>query len=335
MQSRFVVGSVSPFIRSVGIAALLAIGVSASAQAAEWKGWNIHKPDYPNTIAMDKFAELLAERSGGDITLKMFHSGVLGSQPDAIEQVRLGGLAIGNFNLGPIGPIAPEANVVSLPFIFKDMEHMHRALDGDAGEQISAGMAKQGLVALAWYDSGARSFYNSKKPVTSPKDIEGMKVRVMNNDLYSGMISAMGGNPSPMAFAEVFQSLKTGVVDGAENNWPSYESTGHFEVAGFYSLSQHLIIPECVCINADVYNALSEEDQAMVKTAARESADLQRTLWDARAKSSREKVMEAGVKFNEIPDKSEFQAAMQPVYDKYLLANPDLVPLVDLIKNTD
>lgn len=335
MPSRFTMKSVSPSARRAGLAVLLTLGLSTSLQAAEWKGWNIHKPDYPNTVAMDKFGELLAERSGGEITLKMFHSGVLGSQPDAIEQVRIGGLAIGNFNLGPIGPIAPEANVVSLPFIFKDMGHMHRALDGEAGEQISAGMAKQGLVALAWYDSGARSFYNTKKPVLTPKDIEGMKVRVMNNDLYSGMISAMGGNPSPMAFAEVFQSLKTGVVDGAENNWPSYESTGHYEVAGFYSLSQHLIIPECVCINADVFNALSAEDQEMVKTAARESADLQRTLWEARAASSREKVMAAGVKFNEIPDKSEFQTAMQPVYDKYLAANPDLVPLVDLIKNTD
>ena len=232
--------------------ALIAVGALSSAQAAEWRGWNIHVEGYPNTVAMDKFAELLAEKSGGKLTLKMFHSGVLGNQPDAIEQVRLGALEIGNFNLGPIGPIAPEANVVSLPFIFKDMGHMHRALDGKAGDQISEGMAKKGLIALAWYDSGARSFYNSKKPIMKPEDVAGMKVRVMNNDLYSGMIAALDGNPSPMAFSEVYQSLKTGVVDGAENNWPSYESTGHFEVAGYYSLSQHLIIPECVCINADV-----------------------------------------------------------------------------------
>jgi tripartite ATP-independent transporter DctP family solute receptor len=290
---------------------------------------------YPNTVAMDKFAELLAEKSGGKITLKMFHSGVLGNQPDAIEQVRLGALEIGNFNLGPIGPIAPEANVVSLPFIFKDMGHMHRVLDGEGGDKISAGMAKKGLIALAWYDSGARSFYNTKKPIMEPADVAGMKVRVMNNDLYSGMIAALDGNPSPMAFSEVYQSLKTGVVDGAENNWPSYESTGHFEVAGFYSLSQHLIIPECVCINADIYNALSDEEKGWVKDAARESATLQREQWDARAKASREKVMAAGVKFNDIPDKAAFQAAMKPVYDTYLAANPDLVPLVELIQKTD
>lgn len=325
----------SPRLAAVLTAAVLTVSVASAAGAAEWRGWNIHKEGYPNTIAMDKFAELLAAKTDGRITLKMFHSGVLGNQPDAIEQVRIGGLEIGNFNLGPIGPIAPEANVVSLPFIFKDMGHMHRALDGKAGEQISDGMAKKGLIALAWYDSGARSFYNSKKPIMAPSDLKGMKVRVMNNELYSGMISALDGNPSPMAFSEVYQSLKTGVVDGAENNWPSYESTGHFEVAGYYSLSQHLIIPECVCINADVYAGLSDADKAAVKDAARESAVLQRDLWAARAEASRKKVMAAGVKFNDIPDKSAFQNAMQPVYDKYLSANPDLKPLVELIKNTD
>ena len=308
--------------------------LSMTSVAEEWRGWNIHKPGYPNTVAMDKFGELVKQKTGGEITLKMFHSGVLGNQPDAIEQVRVGGLAIGNFNLGPIGPMAAEANVVSLPFIFKDMGHMHRALDGAAGDKISAGMAKIGIIALAWYDSGARSFYNSKKPIMKPSDVKGLKVRVMNNDLYSGMISALGGNPSPMAFSEVFQSLKTGVVDGAENNWPSYEATGHFEVAQYYSLSQHLIIPECVCINDKVYNNLSAKNKKAVKDAARESAVLQRELWKKRAISSRDKVMKAGVKFNEIPNKKAFMDAMKPVHTKYLAANPNLIPLVDLIKNT-
>ena len=320
----------------VSAATLVAIGVFAGAgvQAQQMKAWNIHKEGYPNTIAMDKFAELVADKSDGRMTVQNFHGGVLGSQPDAIEQVRIGGIEIGNFNLGPIGPVAPAANVVSLPFIFRDMEHMHRALDGEAGEAISNGMAEKGLIALAWYDSGARSFYNSQKPINTPADVEGLKVRVMNNDLYSGMIEALGGNPSPMAFSEVYQSLKTGVVDGAENNWPSYESTGHFEVAGFYSLSQHLIIPECVCINAEVFNAMAAEDQAIIRDAARESAVLQRELWSERAAASREKVLAAGVTFNEIEDKQVFQDAMQPVYDTYLGENPDLAPLVDLIKNT-
>ncbi|WPZ33771.1 TRAP transporter substrate-binding protein [Thalassobaculum sp. OXR-137] len=321
-------------IGATAIAVVVAAGVAGAAQAAEWKGWNIHVPDYPNTVAMDRFAELLDKNSDGRITLKMFHGGVLGSQPDAIEQLRIGAIEIGNFNLGPIGPVAPEANVVSLPFIFKDQDHMHRAMDGAPGEQISAGMEKIGIVALAWYDSGARSFYNTKKPIMKPEDVAGMKVRVMNNDLYSGMIAAMGGNPSPMAFSEVYQSLKTGVVDGAENNWPSYESTGHFEVAGFYSMSEHLIIPECVCINADVFNGLSDADKDLVRNAARESSVLQRELWAKRAEASRDKVIKAGVKFNAIDDKTAFQEAMKPVYAKFLESNPNLKPLVEAIQAT-
>jgi len=237
--------------------------------------------------------------------------------------------------MGPIGPIVPEANVVSLPFIFKDTAHMWRVLDGKAGEMINEGLAKKGMISLAWYDAGSRSFYNSKKPIITPADVVGMKVRVMNNDLYSGMISALGGNPSPMAFSEVYQSLKTGVVDGAENNWPSYESTGHYEVAAFHSNSQHLIIPEILAINADVYNALSAEDKKIVKEAAEESAVLQRDLWLKREKASEEKVIAGGVKNNDIPDKSAFQAAMKPVYDKYLADNPSLKPLVELIQKTE
>ena len=317
------------------LAVTLVIGFSVTVQAKEWRGWNIHVAGYPNTVGMDKFAELLKEKSGGKMTVKMYHSGTLGSQPDAIEQLRIGGIEIGNFNLGPLGPIVPEANVVSLPFIFKDVDHMWRVLDGKAGDMINEGMTKYGIVPLAWYDAGARSFYNSIKPITKPEDVGGMKVRVMNNDLYSGMIAALGGNPSPMAFAEVYQSLKTGVVDGAENNWPSYESTGHFEVAKYYSLSQHLIIPETLCINAKVYQALSPEDQKILKEAAVESAMLQRKLWKEREKASEEKVIAGGVEFNQIPDKSGFQAAMKPVYEKFLAANPNLKPLVELIQNTD
>ncbi|MBX2883166.1 MAG: TRAP transporter substrate-binding protein, partial [Granulosicoccus sp.] len=298
---------------TTGIA--VAMTVCSTTYAADWKGWNIHVEGYPNTIAMDKFSELLAEKTGGEVMLQMFHGGTLGSQPDAIEQVRLGALQIGNFNLGPIGLIAAEANVVSLPFVFKDVDHMFRVLEGDAGKMIADGMAAKGLTPLAWYDAGARSFYNAGKPINTPADVSGLKVRVMNNDLYSGMIAELGGNPSPMAFAEVYQALKTGVVDGAENNWPSYESTGHFEVAGYYSLSQHLIIPECICINTDTYQGLSDDMKAAVKAAAEESAELQRQLWAERESSSRAKVVESGVVVNEIADKAPFQAAMKPVYD--------------------
>ena len=316
-----------------GAVALAVLGTGASAD--NWRGWNIHVDGYPNTVAMDKFAELLAVKTGGEYTLQMFHGGTLGSQPDAVEQVRAGALEVGNFNLGPIGPIVPAANVVSLPFVFKDVPHMFRVLAGEAGAVIAAGMAEKGLQPLAWYDAGARSFYNGERPINTPADVEGMKVRVMNNELFTGMIAELGGNPSPMAFAEVYQALKTGVVDGAENNWPSYESTGHFEVAGYYSLSQHLIIPECICMNIGTFNGLSAEMKTAVLEAAQESALYQRDLWAKREAASREAVEAAGVVVNEVADKAPFQAAMAPVYEAYFATNPDLRPLVELIQATE
>ena len=322
-------------ISRLALGAVAALSIVGTSFAAEWRGWNIHGDGYPNTVAMDKFAELLNEKTGGEITLQMFHGGTLGSQPDAIEQVRAGAIEIGNFNLGPVGPIVPAANVVSLPFIFKDVDHMFRVLDGEAGQMIADGMGEAGILPLAWYDAGARSFYNGSKAINTPADVEGLKVRVMNNELFTGMIDAMGGNASPMAFAEVYQALKTGVVDGAENNWPSYESTGHFEVAGYYSLSQHLIIPECLCINTSVYEALSDEQKEQVKAAAEESAEMQRQLWKEREAASRKAVEEAGVQVNEVADKAPFQEAMAPVYEAYLAENPDLRPLVEMIQATE
>ncbi len=300
---------------------------------AQWKGWNIHVPDYPVSVAMDQFTALIAKRTGGKVTAKTFHSGVLGSQPDAIKQVQLGGLDFAVFNLGPMGPIVPETNVVSLPFIFKSMDHMHRVMDGAFGDVMSAAMKKKGLVALAWYDSGARSFYNSIRPINKPADLKGLKFRVMNNDLFVGMVESLGGNATPMAFSEVFQSLKSNVIDGAENNWPSYESTNHFEVAKYYSGSEHLILPECLCVSKSSWDKLSSKNKAIVKKAARESAVLQRKLWAKRAEKSRAKVKASGITFNKIANKAPFQDAMGAVYTKAVAKTPVLKDLIKQIRS--
>ncbi len=309
--------------------------LTASQASAELRGWNIHVPDYPVSVAMDKFTSLVEENSGGSVTGKTYHGGVLGSQPDAINQLRIGGIDFAVFNMGPMGPIVPEANVVSLPFIFKDMDHMHRVMDGPFGDKMSAAMEDKGLVALAWYDSGARSFYNTVRPINTPADLDGLKFRVMNNELFVGMVESLGGNATPMAFAEVFQSLKTGVIDGAENNWPSYESTNHYEVAGFYSGSQHLILPECLCMSKLSWDKLSAGDKEIVKAAAVESATLQRELWAKRAVKSREVVEAGGITFNEIADKAPFQDAMAPVYEMAVTKTPILAEYIAAIKAVD
>lgn len=316
------------------IAAVAAATMMTSAASAEnWRAWNIHSAGHPNTAAMDLFAELVDATTSGEVSVEVFHGGVLGSQPDALEQVRLGAIELGNFNLGPIGPMVKEANLVSLPFIFKSVPHMFRVLDGEAGEIVAKGMADAGVMPIAWFDAGARSFY-SQKPINTPADVEGLKIRVMNNNLYTAMISAMGGNPSPMAFAEVQQALKTGVVDGAENNFPSFKNVGHYEVTTHYSLSEHLIIPECICVNTKKFQALSPELQKQVRAAAKGAALYQRALWDVQSGQARTEVEAAGIKVNEIADKGPFQDAMNSVYDDYLKANPDMKKLVDLAKST-
>ncbi len=313
-----------------------AIAVAGTAATAvELRGWNIHVEDYPVSIAMESFAAEVAERTNGEITAKTFHNGVLGSQPDAIEQIRLGVIDFGEFSLGPMGQSIPETNVVSLPFIFPSIPDMYEMMDGEVGEAIGEGMIAKGIVPLGWYDAGARSFYNSVRPINTPADVEGLKVRVMSNDLFVGMVEAMDGNATPMAFGEVYQSIKTGVVDGAENNPPSYESTNHYEVAQFYSLTEHLIIPECLCMSLKSYEKLTPEQQEIVKEAGHTSALLQRELWQEREAASMETIAAGGTTVNTIEDKAPFQEAMGPVYDKFLADNPDLTDLVNLIRNAD
>jgi tripartite ATP-independent transporter DctP family solute receptor len=319
---------------AVAAAATLA-AMPMAAEAQDWRGWNIHVVDYPVSHGMEAFMAEVTEKTGGEIKGKVFHAGVLGSQPDAIEQLRLGILDFAVFSLGPMGQAVPATNVVSLPFIFKSVPQMYELMDGAPGDALGEALAEKGIVALGYYDAGARSFYNSIKPINTPADVTGMKVRVMNNDLFVGMVESMGGNATPMAFAEVYQSIKTGVVDGAENNPPSYESTSHFEVAKYYSLTQHLIIPECLCMSKKAFDKLTPEQQEIVKTAGRNSTELQRKLWGEREAASMKIIMDGGVEVNEIADKAAFQAAMNPVYEKYLAANPDMTDLVNLFRNAD
>ncbi|WP_378944163.1 TRAP transporter substrate-binding protein [Paracoccus sp. R86501] len=318
--------------RTTAIVALSA-GLATAASAQNLRGWNIHVEDYPVSIAMESFVNEINEKTGGEVTGKVFHNGVLGDQPDAIQQIRLGALDFGEFSLGPMGPVVPETNVVSLPFIFASVPEMYRLMDGEVGDAIGAGMEAKGIKALGWYAAGARSFYNSVRPINTPADVEGLKMRVMSNDLFVNMISAMDGNATPMAFAEVYQSLKTGVVDGAENNPPSYESTNHYEVAKYLSLTEHLIIPECLCMSLKTWDKLSPEHQDIVMAAGRASADHQRELWAEREAASLETVKAGGTEVNTVNDKAPFQQAMAPVYDTFLQANPDLSELVDLIRN--
>lgn len=316
------------------VGAVAGIAMATQASAVTWRGWNIHGPGYPNTVAMHDFAKAVTAKTDGRIKATVYDNGVLGDQPDAIEQTRSGALNFANFNMGPMGPIVPMTNVLSLPFLFNGVEQMHHVMDGKIGQEFSDALAKKGLVALSWFDSGARSMYNTKRPITKPSDVKGLKIRVMNNDLYVQMIDAMGGNATPMAFGEVYQALKTGVIDGAENNYPSYDETNHFEVAKYYSTTDHLIIPECLCIAKASWDALSAGDQKIVRQAAIDAAIEQRKLWAQDSAKAKKAVEAGGAKINVIKNLKPFQDAMKPIYTKFFEKNPSLKPLVEQIRAT-
>jgi tripartite ATP-independent transporter DctP family solute receptor len=314
--------------------AVVCVAAGSPATAKNWRGWNIHPPGYPNTVAMEDFAKAVTAKTDGRLKLQVYNNGVLGNQPDAIEQTRNGALDFANFNMGPMGPIVPTTNVLSLPFLFNGVEQMHHVMDGPIGQKFSDALSKKGLVALSWFDSGARSMYNTKHPIKKPSDVKGLKVRVMNNDLYVQMINAMGGNATPMAFGEVYQALKTGVIDGAENNYPSYHSTNHYEVAKYYSTTDHLIIPECLCIAKKSWDALSPGDQKIVRQAAIDAAKEQRVLWAKDSEKAKKEVEAGGAKINVITDLKPFQDAMKPMYAKFVKDNPSLKPLIEQIRAT-
>jgi len=318
---------------SLTAAAAATFAFAAPTFADEIRGWNTHAPDYPGSVAMDHFGTLVAERTDGRITPKTFHSAQLGEQDQAIEQMQFGGIDFAVFNLVPLNNIVAETQVTTLPYAFKSIDHMHKVMDGAIGAEIGAAMERANMVALAWYDSGARSFY-ANKPLNSVADLKGLKIRVQNSDVNVAMVEALGANATPIPFGEVYTSIQSGVVDGAENNWPSYESTGHFEVAMHYILDQHTIVPEVFAINKSTWDGMSADDQAIVRQAAIESAKMQRKLWTEREKKSEEIVRAAGATIVELDDKSDFINAMAPVYDQFV-TDKTLRSLLDRIQATE
>jgi tripartite ATP-independent transporter DctP family solute receptor len=319
-------------LRAVALAAAAAIPLAAApGQAQEWRGWNIHASDYPNGRGMDRFAELVGQRTNNRIRMRTYHSAQLGQQDEAIQQMRLGSIDFANFNLSPFNNLAPSTQVVTLPFLFRDVAHMQRAIDGIAGEEIARDLEGIGIIALAWYDAGARSIYTTRA-VRTPADLRGMKIRVQTSDLWIDLMRALGANPTPLPFGEVFTSLQSGVIDGAENNWPSYESTRHFEVARFYSTTEHSNVPEVLAVSRQRWQRLNEQERNILRDAARESATFQRQIWAERERASRQTVERAGVTVIEIADRRPWSELMTPVYQKYTGNNARLSGMVQRIR---
>lgn len=316
------------------IGALLASAAFATASSAceiTIRSSDTHPDGYPTVEAVKHMGALLEERSGGRICVEIFHSAQLGQEKDTIEQTQLGVIDMNRVSLGPFNNIIEETKVFSLPYIFRSTDHMHAVVDGEIGDEILEKFSDHSLVGLSYYDGGSRSFYNSQKPITSVEDIKGLKFRVMQSDVFVDMVDALGGNATPMPYGEVYSSIQTGVIDGAENNWPSFESSGHFEVAGYYTLDQHLIVPEVLVMSKTSWDKLSADDQALVRQAAKDAVPVMRELWEAREIASEKKVRAAGVEIISDIDKGPFIAAMGPVYDTHVTTD-GLKSLVERIR---
>lgn len=310
--------------------ALSSVATTASAQQITLRSADIHPDGYPTVEAVIYMGKLVSERTNGRIGVKVFNNASLGSEKDTIEQTRFGVIDMNRVNTAPFNNLVPQTQVLGLPFLFRSVDHMHKTIDGPIGDEILAAFEPHGLVGLAFYDSGARSFYTTRKPIRSIADLKGMKIRVQQSDLWIAMMQAFGANATPMPFGEVYSSLETGVVDGAENNWPSYESSRHFEVAKNYTLTDHSLAPEALVISKISWDKLSPEDQKIVRAAAKESVVKMRELWSAREKASEAKVRAAGTNVITV-DKQPFIDAMKPVYDKFI-TDPKMKDLVTRIQ---
>lgn len=286
--------------------------------------------DYPTTQGAYKFAELVYDRTGGKIEIQVNAGGILGDEKTVIEQLQFGGVDFARVSLSPLAEFVPKLNVLQMPYLYTGREHMWAVLEGRIGDGFLNSFGGSNLVALSWYDAGARSFYNTRKPIETLEDMKGLNMRVQESELMVDTIEALGATPVPTSYGEVYSGLQTGRIDGAENNWPSYESTRHYEVAKYFTLDEHTRVPELQLVAQPTWDKLSPEYQAIIKECALESAKYERQLWVAREKISENLVRKAGCVVNELSpeEKARFQEAAAPMYEKYCSGYMDIIEAI-------
>jgi len=297
------------------------------------KATDVHPLGYPTVEAVVRMGKKLGEATSGRISIQMYPSMQLGGEKEMIEQAQVGALAIARVSVGPMGPIVPEFNVFNLPFMFRDAAHMEKVIDGPIGDELLNKLSEHptaNLIGLCWMNAGTRHVYNSKKPIRSVEDLKGLKIRMMGNPVFVDTMNALGGNGVSMGFDQVVNAMQTGVVDGAENNEPTYATGQHYRYAKYFSLTGHLMIPEVLVFSKKVFAALAKDDQELIRRLARDAQQEERTLWYETEKKSVAQMKEAGAEIIDIADKKPFQAAVKPVWDKY---GTQLTPLIDRIQN--
>lgn len=288
-----------------------------------------HPADYPTAQSVRFMGDQIEAMSEGKIKVKQYPSAQLGQEKDTILATMFGAIDINRINAAPLGNIATELQVLSLPYLFRDKDHMYQVLEGEIGEQLLSYLTPHNLVGLAFLDSGARSFY-TKKPINTLSDMKGLKIRVQNTDMFVTMMDLLGANATPMSFGQVYESLLTGVIDGAENNWPSYVSTRHFEAAKYYTLDQHSMVPEIILMSKETWDNLTDDQQKLIKNAARLATQHMRVLWEERVEQAKKKALLAGIEINDSLPLDEFRAAVEPMYQQ-MKSDPEMADIIERI----
>jgi tripartite ATP-independent transporter DctP family solute receptor len=284
------------------------------------KASDVHPAGYPTVVAVEDIGKKLETATNGRLSVQMFASMQLGGEKEAIEQAQVGAIQFARVSVGTLGPVIDELNVFNLPFLFRNTAHMQKVIDGPIGQELLdkvTGNPKAGLIGICWMDAGARSIYDTKKPINNIGDLKGLKVRVMGNPMFVDMMNALGGNGVAMGYDQVFSALQTGVVDGAENNPPSFVFDNHYQVAKYYTLTEHLIVPEMLVFSKKTWDTLSKDDQALLVKFGKEAQQEERVLWNKYEKDAIDKAKAAGIEIIELADKKPFQDAVKPVWDKY------------------
>jgi len=315
------------------LAGAAALAVSRAARAAPQQALtaaDVHVDGYPTVMAVRRIGEILERETGGRLGTRVYHAGQLGREGDTVNLARFGALDITRVNMAALNNMFPATRILSLPYVFDSVAHLRRALDGEPGRAILRDFERRDLVGLAFYDAGARCFYNARHPVRTPADLAGLKIRVPPSDIFMDLVRTLGANPTPLAFGEVFSALQTGLIDGAENNWQTFHTSRQFEVAHHWSQTEHSYSPEALLMSRARFDALAPPDRELLRAAAAESVPYMRELWDLSEVRSRDTVLAAGTRVAEV-DLDAFRLAAAPVLRRHL-DEPGLRALHDGIR---
>ncbi|MFT3754701.1 MAG: TRAP transporter substrate-binding protein [Pseudoxanthomonas sp.] len=302
----------------------------AAAGARLLTASDVHVSDYPTVQAVRWIGEQLQRETGGALAISLYHSGQLGRESEAIDMARFGAIDITRVYSGSLNNAFPLTQALCLPYVFDSVEHMRRAMDGGVGAAVLRGFEARGLVGLAIYDSSARCFYNNKHPIVKPQDLHGMKIRVPVSDIFIRMLRLFGANPTPLSLGEVFSGMETHMIDGAENNLRSFQSSRHFEAAHYWSKTAHSYAPDVLLMSRRSFDALNPRERELMVETARQSVAVMRKAWDESEAIAEKSVLDAGVKFNDA-DLDAFRAAAQPLLDEYR-RDPDIEALYQRIR---